>query len=273
MSEETIVAVYDTAAHAAAAASDLVSTGVPSGAITQHAKGATTSGASTPSTASTQGGGFWASLFGGEPEHEHDTSVYDRSLEAGSTVLTVKAPADHVAAVLATLERHGPIDIDERGASYAATQTLKPVVRGAAAPAATGGKIQLAEESLVVGKRLVNRGTTRIRRYVVETPVEEQVRLHSEKVVVDRRPVKDARPGTADFSDKTLEMTGTEEQAVVGKTSRIVEEVGLRREASDRTETVRDTVRRQDVEIVQEPGTSTTGSLAAAPAAPRKPAI
>ena len=148
------------------------------------------------------------------------------------------------------------------------TQTLKPVVRGAAAPAATDGKIQLAEESLVVGKRVVNRGTTRIRRYVVETPVEEQVRLHSEKVVVERRPVTDARPGTVDFSDKTLAMTETDEQAVVSKTARVVEEVGLRRETADRTETVRDTVRRQDVEIVQEPATTTTGGLAA-PVKPR----
>jgi uncharacterized protein (TIGR02271 family) len=273
MSEETIVAVYDTAAHAAAAASDLVSTGVPSGAITQHAKGGTMSGASTTSTASAQGEGFWASLFGGEPTQEHDTDVYDRSLAGGSTLLTVKAPADHVAAVLATLERHGPIDIDERGASYAGTQTLKPVVRDAATPAATDGKIQLAEESLVVGKRVVNRGTTRIRRYVVETPVEEQVRLHSEKVVVERRPVTDARPGTVDFSDKTLAMTETDEQAVVSKTARVVEEVGLRREAADRTETVRDTVRRQDVEIVQEPATTTTGGLAGTSTTPVKPRI
>ena len=270
MSEETIVAVYDTAAHAAAAVRDLVGTGVPAGAITQHAKGSMMSGVSTTSTASTQGQGFWASLFGGEPEGAHDTSVYDRSVEGGSTIVTVKAPADHVEAVLATLEKHSPIDIDERGTSYASTQVqpqaLKPAVRGAAAPVAGEDKIQLAEESLVVGKRMVNRGTTRIRRYVVETPVEEQVTLHSEKVMVERRPVTDSRPATsADFSEKTLEMTETDEQAVVGKTARVVEEVALRREASDRTETVRDTVRREDVEIIQEPGPSTTGSMTTTP--------
>ncbi len=270
MSEETIVAVYDTAAHAAAAVKELIATGVPAGAIAQHAKGSMMSGASTISTASTQGQGFWSSLFGGEPEGVHDTGVYDRSLEGGSTVVTIKAPADHVDAVVATLERHSPIDIDERGTSYAATQvqpqTLNPAARSTAASAATDDKIQLAEESLVVGKRMVNRGTTRIRRYVVETPVEEQVTLHSERVVVDRRPVTDSRMAAdADFSEKTLEMTETDEQAVVGKTARIVEEVALRREAADRTETVRDTVRREDVEIVQVPGTSTTGSLTATP--------
>ncbi len=152
MSEETIVAVYDTAAHAAAAASDLLGTGVPATAITQHAKDSMTA---VGSATSTQGQGFWSSLFGGEPEAEHDTSVYDRSVEGGSVVVTVKAPADHVDAVMATLERHNPIDIDERGTSYAGTQaqTLKPVIRSEAAPAASQDKIQLAEESLVVGKR------------------------------------------------------------------------------------------------------------------------
>ena len=47
--------------------------------------------------------------------------------------------------------------------------------------------IPLAEEVLVVGKRTVNTGTTRIRRYVVETPVEQQVSLIRERVVVERR--------------------------------------------------------------------------------------
>ncbi len=83
-----------------------------------------------------------------------------------------------------------------------------------------------------------------------------------------------SHPATeADFSERTLEMTETDEQAVVGKTARIVEEVGLRREAADRTETVRDTVRREEVEITQEPGTSTTGSTTITPTNPAKPKI
>ena len=123
---------------------------------------------------------------------------------------------------------------------------------------ATGGTIHLAEESLAVGKRAVNTGTTRIRRYVIETPVEEQVTLHSERVVVERRPVTGQVAGTIDFTDKVLEATETDEQAVVSKTAHIVEEVGLRKEVSDRTETVRDTVRKQQVEIIEEPVVQTT---------------
>ena len=82
--------------------------------------------------------------------------------------------------------------------------------------------------------------------------------LHDERVVLDRRPVTDGRPVTADFSDKTIEMTESAEEAVVSKTARVVEEIGLRKEVTDRVETVRDTVRKDEVEIVQVPGTETT---------------
>ena len=55
--------------------------------------------------------------------------------------------------------------------------------------------IPLAEEVLVVGKQTVNTGTTRIRRYVVEIPVEQQVSLVRERVVVERRrPVTNNLP-------------------------------------------------------------------------------
>jgi stress response protein YsnF len=74
----------------------------------------------------------------------------------------------------------------------------------------------LAEESLAVGKRAVSGGTTRVRRYVVETPVEEQVALQDEKVVVDRRPVTGGQP-VATFTDKIIEMTETHEEPVISK--------------------------------------------------------
>jgi PAS domain S-box-containing protein/uncharacterized protein (TIGR02271 family) len=84
-----------------------------------------------------------------------------------------------------------------------------------------------------------------VRRFVVETPVEESVSLRSETVRVERRPVTDGRPvADADVTDKTIEMTQTGEEAVVGKTARVVEEVSLRKEAVDRTETIHETVRK-----------------------------
>ncbi len=131
--------------------------------------------------------------------------------------------------------------------------------------------IPIVEERLTVGKREVTHGRVRIRSYVVETPVEEQVRLREEHVQVDRRAVD--RPATdADrlFEERTIEATETAEEAMVQKEARVREELTLRKEATERTETVRDTIRRTEVEVEDDrtgtdlpgsgaPGTSGTG--------------
>ena len=248
-------------------------------------------------------------------------------MQSGSSVVVVKSTPEHdVEAVIAILERHSPIDIDERAAGYGLTTgettagatamgatTMGATTMGTARPgmAATGmaagdalvartgnvpgamradtvgtggpatatrtddgGMMQLSEEQLSVGKRLVNRGGTRIRRYVVETPVEENVSLHSERVTLDRHPVTDGRPVTdGSFSEKAIEMTETAEEAVVSKTARVVEEVGLRREASDRVETVRDNVRKEEVKIEQVPGATAPAGAERTAMSPVRPKV
>ena len=47
--------------------------------------------------------------------------------------------------------------------------------------------IPVGEESFHVGTRTVQGETTRLRRVVVETPVEQQVSLRTETVIVERR--------------------------------------------------------------------------------------
>jgi uncharacterized protein (TIGR02271 family) len=247
MRNHTVVAVYGTAAQAAAAVNDLQTARVLPDAISQHTKTLTASGTahSAPREA-----GFWASLFGGD----HDTSVYDRSVEEGASVLTVRVPDDGVDRVTSILESHNPIDLDERAAQYTA-QGAAGSAASNSRPASDEDMIPLAEESLAVGKRAVIGGTTRVRRYVVETPVEEQVALRDEKVVVDRRPVTGGQ-FVANFTDKTIEMTETHEEPVISKTARVTEEVSLRKEVTDRVEKVRDTVRRDNIEVEQAPGTA-----------------
>ena len=61
-----------------------------------------------------------------------------------------------------------------------------------AARGSDDGTVQLSEETLAVGKRAINRGTTRVRRFVVETPIEEQVSLRDETVTIERRPVTES---------------------------------------------------------------------------------
>lgn len=282
MNEEIIVAVYDTEAHATAAVRDLEAAHVPSEAISRHAGTESVSGSAVSGANSAGGQGFWSSLFGGEPDH--DTTVYDRSLESGSSVVTVRVPDEHVDAVTRILERHQPIDIDERAASLglganrtpAAVAGMQASTHDTAAALRNEGEevIALSEEQLTVGKRLVNRGTTHIRRFVVETPVEENVTLHSERVSIDRRPASTgARVDNADFTDRTIEVRETDEEAVVSKTARVKEEVVVHKEATDRVETVRDTVRRQDVEIGRDESIGRAGAATPMPATTTRPKI
>ena len=109
--------------------------------------------------------------------------------------------------------------------------------------------IPLAEEVLTVGTRKVTSGTTHVRRYVVETPVEKQVTLVRERVIVERRrPVTDKVSGEI-LTELTIEVTETDEVPVVGKTVRLKEEIVVRTERTEHVETVRDTVRQDEVEI------------------------
>jgi uncharacterized protein (TIGR02271 family) len=77
------------------------------------------------------------------------------------------------------------------------------------------------------------------------------VRLRDEAVHVERRPVD--RPATeADFAaakERTVEVAETDEEPVVRKQARVVEEVVVSKDVEEHTETIRDTVRRTEVEV------------------------
>jgi uncharacterized protein (TIGR02271 family) len=114
-------------------------------------------------------------------------------------------------------------------------------------------RIPVIDERLTVGKRETEHGRVRIRSYVVESPVQEQVTLRQEQVEVERRPVD--RPVTAGdevFQDRTIEARETAEEAVVSKEARVTEEVVIRKDVEEHDETIRDTVRETRVEVEDE---------------------
>ena len=127
--------------------------------------------------------------------------------------------------------------------------------------------IQAAEEELRVGKREVGGGRVRVRSYVTDRPVEEQVELRQEHVSIERRPVdRELAPGDAAFEECTIEAVERGEEAVVAKTARVTEEIGLTKDVEHATQTVRDTVRKQEVEVEDERGVrepTGTGTVAA----------
>ena len=274
---QTITAMFDNRSDAEAAIQQLTTAGVARTAIRLLPETA----ASTATTTSTaydhqrDDRGLWSSLKDAFLPDE-DRYTYAEGMNRGGTMLTVSAEEAQVPHVLDTLEEHGSVDLDEREATwrkegwsgYSATGSTGSTGTAQATAGRTGSvgdteSIPVVQESLNVGKRVMEQGRVRVRSYVVETPVNEQVTLHDETVKVERRPV-DRAPTPADenlFAEKTIEATTRSEQAVVSKEARVVEEVGLRKDATQRTETVSDTVRRTEVEVEDERGNvSRTGT-------------
>lgn len=123
-------------------------------------------------------------------------------------------------------------------------------VLGETAEPATGREtIPLAEEQLRVGKRVAHAGRVRVRSYVVETPVEQQVGLREEHVHIERRPADRPATGEDPFRERVIEAEESIEEPVVQKETRITGEVVVNKETTERTETVRDTVRRTEVDV------------------------
>lgn len=110
--------------------------------------------------------------------------------------------------------------------------------------------LPIIEEQLRLGKRTVEKGAAQVRTVTEEVPVEEEVILREENVTVERRAVD--RPVTdapAAFREGTIEVTEMAEVPIVTKESRVVEEVVIGKEVTQHQETVRDTVKRTDIDV------------------------
>jgi uncharacterized protein (TIGR02271 family) len=181
----------------------------------------------------------------GVPEAE--AQAYADDVRRGGVLVLVDVPDDRADRAVALMERYATADL---GAPTGA-DTAQERGRAGTREVETGDvKVPVVEEELQVGTRQVQRGGVRLYTRVVERPVEETVRLRDETVHVERRPVD--RPATeadvAAAQEGTLEVTETDEEAVVRKQARVVEEVVVSKDAEEHTETVRDTVRRTEVE-------------------------
>ena len=131
------------------------------------------------------------------------------------------------------------------------TTTVTGTTEGARTEA---GTVQEVREELTVGTRKVATGGVRVTSSVSEVPVEETVTLREEKVSAERKNVdRTLSPEEAEaaFKGRTVEATSTREEADVSKVARVVGEVSIGKQTKEREETVRDTVRRTEVDVEQ----------------------
>ena len=114
--------------------------------------------------------------------------------------------------------------------------------------------VQLIDEELDVGKRRFGAGGVHLETHLVTEPISDSVRLHEEHVTVKRNKVDralDASEATRLFQDDTFEVRTKAELPVVCKSAHVIEEIVIKKNALDRVETVRDTVRHMDAEIIE----------------------
>ena len=111
--------------------------------------------------------------------------------------------------------------------------------------------IPIPKEELRVGKRQVQSAKAyRVSTTVVEVPVEEQVNLRAETVVIERRPTTGTTVrGGESFQDHIIEVHEMYEEPVIGKVITQAEEMVIYKTLSERTATVRETVRQTHVNV------------------------
>ena len=259
----TITALFDQRSDAEAAETRLKAANVEASHISIHDK--TSQGFHATGKSSTRDPGVWGTIKNAFVPDE-DRHTYEEGVRRGGFLLTADVNDDNVDAAVRVLDESDSVNVDDRsqewkssGWDYAPEAAVGSGI-GSTALAATDTRrtgdlageqsIPIVEEQLVVGKREVDRGGARVRSYVTETPVHEQVRLRDERIDVQRRAVD--RPLTdADdaFRERTIDVTATGEEAMVGKTARVVEEVVVSKTTGERVEDIDDTVRRTEVEI------------------------
>jgi uncharacterized protein (TIGR02271 family) len=269
----TITAMFDSRSDAEAAKERLKAARVDADHVHIHDK--SSAGFSESGYSNHEDRGFWDSVKNAFAPDE-DRHTYEEGVRRGGALLTADVDDDCVDEAVRVLEEANSIDIDERSEQWRSSGWTGTPTGGTASAfggfqrdEATRGTsereevIPVVEENLVVGKREVERGGVRVRSYVSEVPVHEQIRLRNERVNVQRRAV-DQPLSAADadaFRERTIDMTATGEEAVIGKNARVVEEIVVSKSAEEHVESIDDTVRKTEVEIE---GDDTLGNRASA---------
>ncbi len=192
---------------------------------------------------------FFKNLFGNDDDN---AERYSTVASHSNSIVTIYAQsADEAEKAADILDDNGAVNVDEKAGEYGYTAKTATGNDTMDTTGNSGQSIKIIEENLSVGKKTVETGGARLKSRIVELPVEEQVRLREEHVKVNRTAVN--RPATeadfAAFKEGTVEMIETAEVPVVAKEARVVEEVSLGKEVSQRDETIRDTVRKTEVDV------------------------
>jgi uncharacterized protein (TIGR02271 family) len=105
-----------------------------------------------------------------------------------------------------------------------------------------------AEEEVEVGKRSVEAGSARLRKWVETEPVALDVELQREVARVSRERI-DEPVGDHDFSEEEVQVPLHRDKPVVQKRTVAKERIGLEKDVNTEKETVRDELRKERVDV------------------------
>ncbi|HEX8367067.1 MAG TPA: YsnF/AvaK domain-containing protein [Pyrinomonadaceae bacterium] len=278
----TVVGLFDNRSSAGAATQELIQKGFLRENIDVSNRRTSDAETSTQIVVTETGvsesiGNFFNSLFGGDKK---TASNYARAATDADAIITVQVDSlERAREAAEILDRHGALDVDGRSSQdnrqnlQSSQQNLQynqqynqqnlvgapgtPETAPNTADIQTAANIQnetaipVIEEQLQVGKQIVQREGARLRSRIVEKPVEANLRLREEHIVVNRRLV-DREVTDADltnFREGELVITEHAEIPVVGKQARVVEEIVIGKNVTEHVETVHETIRRNEVEV------------------------
>jgi uncharacterized protein (TIGR02271 family) len=131
------------------------------------------------------------------------------------------------------------------------------------------GRLQLREERLRVGTEAEEVGAVRLGKRVVEHTETVSVPVTEERVIIERTPgTGEARGGEIRATDETIEVPVMKERVAVDTETVVAEEVDVRKDVTERTERVQDTVRREELVVDGEGDIRTDGENLNAPRTP-----
>jgi uncharacterized protein (TIGR02271 family) len=116
-----------------------------------------------------------------------------------------------------------------------------------------GDTVTRSEEELQVGKRDVDAGKVRLRKWVETEPVQMDVELHRETARVTREAI-DEPVGDEAIGEEQIEVALHEEQPLVAKQTVAKERIGLEKQVETEHRVVQDEVRKERVEVEGDQG-------------------
>jgi uncharacterized protein (TIGR02271 family) len=184
-------------------------------------------------------GGLLGALVGmGIPEEE--ARYYEVGLQEGGILVSVDA---------------GPRAVEARNILVNAGAEFAPSDTSYTAAEKDRERIELREEELRATKEQVKAGEVRVRKDVVTEEKTIDVPVTREEVVIERHPAT-GRPAAGSIKEgEEIRVPLTEEEVRVEKRPVVKEEITVGKRKVQDTETVRDTVRREEARI-EESGAS-----------------